>query len=339
MPSDAVSRTGGSFQIDERFWQELNTMRRHIEELEQAGHELTRREEMYREMVQSANSIILCWDSQGRITFFNNYAERFFGYAGAEVLGRSVLETIVPPEDASGMDLAELMADIREHPADYENNENENIRKNGERVWISWTNKPLYDRDGRFVEILSVGNDITRRKKAEDELLRLATIDPLTEAYNRRAGQMKLKQLMSLAVHHGDTLVIGYVDVNGLKTVNDVHGHQEGDDLIQLTSRTLQAALRKADIFCRLGGDEFLLILPRTTLAQAEGLWAACLAALDAFNATGAKPYALSVSHGFAVFDPAVEPELPQHELISRADRLMYAEKAAIKAREGLLPR
>ncbi len=143
-------------------------MRQHIQQLENAGHELSRREEMYREMVQSANSIILCWDSAGHITFFNRFAQGFFGYSEVEVLGRNVLATIVPPDDASGMDLAALMADICTHPEHYENNENENVRKNGERVWSAWTNKPLYDSPGRFVEILSVGNDITRRKKAED---------------------------------------------------------------------------------------------------------------------------------------------------------------------------
>lgn len=318
---------------------ELETMRQHIQQLKDAGHELARREEMYREMVQSANSIILCWDSAGCITFFNRFAQSFFGYNEDEVIGRNVLETIVPPDDASGMDLAALMADICAHPEHYENNENENARKNGERVWIAWTNKPLYDNQGRFVEILSVGNDITRRKQAEDELLRMATIDPLTDALNRRAGQMKLKQLMSLALSSSQPLVVGYVDVNGLKTVNDKHGHQEGDELIQLTSHTLRSALRKSDLFCRLGGDEFLIILPKANLDDAEAVWRDCLSALANFNATGTKPYPLSVSHGFALYDPALEPGLSPQDVVSRADQTMYEEKTALKAKEGGKPR
>jgi len=326
-------------RTDSHFVREIETMRRHIEQLQNSGHELSRREEMYREMVQSANSIILCWNSAGCITFFNRFAQTFFGYSESEVLGCNVLETIVPPDDASGMDLAALMTDICAHPERYENNENENVRKNGQRVWIAWTNKPLYDSDGRFIEILSVGNDITRRKQAEDELLRMATIDPLTDALNRRAGQMKLKQLMSLAQSNGQPLVVGYVDVNGLKTVNDQHGHQEGDELIQLTSHTLRSALRKSDLFCRLGGDEFLIILPKTTLAAAEEVWLGCLSALMEFNATGTKPYPLSVSHGFALYDPAIEPEISPQEIVSRADQIMYQEKTALKAREGAKPR
>ena len=124
----------------------------------------------YRELVENANSIILRMDTQGHITFFNKFAQHFFGYAEHEILGQNVIGTIMPETDLSGRDLAAMIKDVGLHPERYVNNENENIRRNGERVWIAWTNKPILDDKGRIAEILCIGNDITERKQAEEEL-------------------------------------------------------------------------------------------------------------------------------------------------------------------------
>jgi PAS domain S-box-containing protein len=129
-------------------------------------------EAKYRELVENANSIILRMDAEGRITFFNEYAERFFGYKLEEIMGRPVIGTIVPPSDSAGKDMIQMIASIAAQPERFANNENENVRRNGERVWISWTNKPVFAPDGRQTEVLCIGNDITRLKQAEYELIR-----------------------------------------------------------------------------------------------------------------------------------------------------------------------
>jgi PAS domain S-box-containing protein len=126
--------------------------------------------ENYRDLVENANSIIFRSDKEGNITFFNDFAQKFFGFSAGEILGRNVIGTIVPASDSAGRDLVAMIREIREHPDGYQNNENENIRKNGERVWISWTNRAIYNEKGEFVELLSVGNDITDRKRAEEGL-------------------------------------------------------------------------------------------------------------------------------------------------------------------------
>lgn len=127
-------------------------------------------EAKYRELVQSANSIIFRMDTQGRVTFFNEFAQSFFGYSEEEILGQNVVGTIVPDEASSGRDLASMIQDIVQHPERYANNENENMRRNGERVWVAWTNKAIRDDQNRPKEILCIGNDITQRVRAEQAL-------------------------------------------------------------------------------------------------------------------------------------------------------------------------
>ena len=124
----------------------------------------------YRRLVQDANSIILRMDTKGRVTFFNKFAQKFFGIKEKDILGKSVIGTIVPVTDSAGKDLKFMIADMTSRPGKYVNNENENMRSSGERVWISWTNKALPDKSGRTKEILCIGNDISKIKKAEELL-------------------------------------------------------------------------------------------------------------------------------------------------------------------------
>jgi two-component system, cell cycle sensor histidine kinase and response regulator CckA len=136
----------------------------------QTEEALRESERKYRELVETANSIILRMDSNGIVTFFNEYASQFFGFSHDEIIGRNVVGTIVPPTDSAGKDLAQMILDIGVHPELYKSNENENMCKDGTRVWAAWTNKPILDDQGRCVEILCIGNDITDRKRAEDTL-------------------------------------------------------------------------------------------------------------------------------------------------------------------------
>ncbi|UCF90318.1 MAG: PAS domain S-box protein [Desulfobacterales bacterium] len=147
----------------QRLESEMNERRR-------AQDALRESEAKYRELVQNANSAILRFDREGNVTFWNRFAEEFFGYSQEEMLGRNVLGRIVPETDSTGKDLATMIRDIGLHPEKYIANENENMRKTGERVWVAWTNKAIYAPDGQLGEILCIGNDVTDRKQAERAL-------------------------------------------------------------------------------------------------------------------------------------------------------------------------
>jgi len=145
--------------------------RKYSENLESLVEEKTTKlhenEQQYRELVQSANSIIIRLDTQGRVKFINEFAQNFFGYTEDEILNQSIVGTILPAESTSGSDLEKMFQEIVKNPDQYKNNENENMRKNGDRVWIAWTNKVIHDDAGNGLEILCIGNDVTDQRLTE----------------------------------------------------------------------------------------------------------------------------------------------------------------------------
>lgn len=162
-----------------------------VTEKMRAFRTLEESERIYRELVENANSIILKMDTRGNIVFFNEFAERFFGYRKEEVLGKNVIGTIVPPTEASGRDLRGLIRRICAGNGNYSSNENANITKNGRTVWIRWTNRSIEDRDGNLVGVLSIGNDITDRKMMEEALAAKAS------ELERRVGELRCLFAMS----------------------------------------------------------------------------------------------------------------------------------------------
>ncbi len=141
-----------------------------VAERQQAGLALQESERKYRELVQHANSIILRWTRDGCITFLNEYGLKFFDYTAEEIIGRHVLGTIVPEFESTSRDLRPLMQEILRNPPAFAQNTNENMRRNGERVWIAWTNKTVLDEHGEIKEVLSIGTDITERRRAEAQI-------------------------------------------------------------------------------------------------------------------------------------------------------------------------
>jgi PAS domain S-box-containing protein len=143
---------------------------RDITDRKQAEQAIRENRAKYRNLVENANCIIFQMDTQGNVTFFNRFAQDFFGYSEAEILGRNVVGTIVHTSDSAGRNLEIMIQDLVTHPDRYADNENENIRRNGESVWVAWTNRAIYDEESRLSEILCIGIDRTEQKKTEEAL-------------------------------------------------------------------------------------------------------------------------------------------------------------------------
>ena len=126
-------------------------------------------EKKYRDLVENANSIILRMNINGYITFFNEFAQRFFEYTEDEILGENIAGTLLPRTEATKRDFEELTVSLRQQQDRNMITENQYLLRNGKTAWIAWTYKPVFNNDGEFTEILCIGNDITELKYAEKE--------------------------------------------------------------------------------------------------------------------------------------------------------------------------
>ncbi len=134
-----------------------------------AFEKLQRSEKQYRELVENANSIILRIDTSGNIIFFNEFAQRFFGYSENELIGKNAGGIILPFSGSNRLSFEKLTASLQGDPERPVISENETEKKSGESVWIAWTYKPIFDDDGLFIGTLCIGNDITELKWASRE--------------------------------------------------------------------------------------------------------------------------------------------------------------------------
>jgi PAS domain S-box-containing protein len=127
-------------------------------------------QENYYDLIENANSIILSFDNKGNILSMNNFGLNFFGYSEKEIIGKSILGTIVPEFDSNGNDMKNLIGDILANEDKFRSNLNENIKSNGERVWIYWTDKIVRNSKGNSEAVLSIGSDITELKVALEQI-------------------------------------------------------------------------------------------------------------------------------------------------------------------------
>jgi len=164
-----------------------------------------------------------------------------------------------------------------------------------------------------------------------NEVYRLAALDQLTGLYNRRSGEQRLAEEISRAMRHSRPLTVLLIDIDGLKQINDELGHAAGDLMLKTFSERLQRAIRGSDLAVRLGGDEFMVLLPecrveevRHVLSRVEG---------HEFEYEGHR-IACRFSRGWTDYKPGETSA----ELLKRADEALYANKRAGKKQRENLP-
>ena len=191
----------------------------------------------------------------------------------------------------------------------------------------SYTNPNLYsEKDIKLMEFVSeqIATAI-QRKQMEEEMKKLAHFDSLTGAYNRGYSLELLTQQLKLARRKKQKILLAYTDIDGFKNINDTFGHGEGDQVLKEVVKLLKFTLREIDIVCRMGGDEFLLIFPDSSLKDLTIIKKRISKSLTQLNRTLKKSYKINLSIGVSEYDP----DNPQSmdELIRIADNRMYEEK------------
>lgn len=170
--------------------------------------------------------------------------------------------------------------------------------------------------------------DVTNFKAEEEKLSAHAFLDELTGIMNRRKGLNILSSLLHSRQARPFTLC--YIDINGLKTVNDRYGHNKGDQFIREICQAIQKALHEEDILFRLGGDEFIILFPNQPPEAANRTWNAITMEFDRANQISQQPYELSASHGICYYQPGMSISI--EELLEMADQEMYKEKSKVQS-------
>ena len=177
--------------------------------------------------------------------------------------------------------------------------------------------------------ILSLYINIGMRKKAQEKLAVQADTDQLTGVFNRRRGLRELEQIHARSLERSKAMTIIFADANNLKKINDQYGHNNGDAAIVAIAEVLKSCLRHNDVLCRLGGDEFLVILEGCTLEQAEVFWERVEKALRKKNRERLENMILSLSRGMAELNP--QAPVSVETLVHTADQRMYENKREYK--------
>jgi diguanylate cyclase (GGDEF)-like protein/PAS domain S-box-containing protein len=269
----------------------------------------------------AANGIVVT-DAQAHIQLVNPAFTRHTGYILEEVVGKnpSVLKSGRHSPEFYGTMWKSLLEIGEWHGEVW------NRRKNGE-IFAEWQSiSAIRDRIGRTTHYISIFSDITEHKQNERNLERLAFYDPLTGVANRLLFREQLGQsLKELNRYGGEKIAVFYLDLDWFKAVNDTHGHDTGDLLLQEVARRLADTVRTVDTVARLGGDEFAVILKRIPdIPVASAIATKIIASLTSPLHLNGIDCHIGISIGLA-FAPDHATEAS--ELMAMADAAMYEAK------------
>ena len=256
-------------------------------------------------------------DGEGLILFASAGFERILGYAAEEVHGRRIFDLIHPDDrmatrqQAAQVNAGKLQRHFR----------NRYLHKDGHSVDIQWCARWLPEYGVR----IGVGREVTELRRAESELEHRASHDPLTGLPNRRRLQSELQSAIAHAAQAGSNLALLYLDLDGFKGVNDQGGHSAGDRVLREVAQRLQQGLRQGDLVARVGGDEFVALLPGCRNAEAARIIASGLRTrLSPPHLLPDGLFQVDASVGIACYPmDGSDPDT----LLAHADRAMYAAK------------
>jgi len=228
-------------------------------------------EHIFRSLAENTNDVIMVLDntpleeSGPFIVYVNPAFERLMGYAAKEVVGQNP-KILQGPEtdDKARYKLRQAMRTskaIRTQILNYD--------KFGHKLWLDINMVPLFDEDGELAYYAAIERDLTEYKRLQSQLENLANTDSLTGLSNRQSFMHRAEKEFSRARRYSRPLSAIMIDVDRFKTINDHYGHAVGDIVLRHVGAICQQGLRNSDLLGRIGGEEFVVLLPDTPLGNA----------------------------------------------------------------------
>ena len=277
-------------------------------------------EQNFRRLFENMQDVYYRTDAGGVVQMVGPGVRRVLGYEPEEIMGRTA-ESYYP--HSSDRDAFKQVIQEKGEAADFPG---QMVRKDGRIIDISISSHALYDENGQFCGIEGIYRDVTQRKNLERALQRLATEDSLTGINNRRAFMEKAIQAFQMAQRYSHMLALLMLDLDHFKSINDRYGHTAGDEVLKRFAQTVGLALRDSDIFGRLGGEEFCVVMQYAQGEEASLVAQRIRESLQSLvfqNASGS-PYSVTVSIGVSFSHPG---DNHIQKLIERADKALYQAK------------
>jgi diguanylate cyclase (GGDEF)-like protein/PAS domain S-box-containing protein len=271
-------------------------------------------------IVENLPEAVVIFDPEGLINRINSAFTEMFGYSAEEAIGQNVSELLAPDERKK--EAHSFRRIIKKGKTI--NAKTVRMRKDGTRINVSMKSAPVIV-EGETAGFFVVYRDITPEKLAEKRLIAMATTDSLTGLFNRRHFFELSNLELARSRRNGNPLVMLMMDIDHFKNINDTFGHQAGDTVLETLARFGRTCIRAVDVFGRIGGEEFAILLPETKLedgvAVAERLRHGVeRMQIDADGAT----LSITVSIGVAC---ALAGSHHFDEILAESDRALYKAK------------
>ncbi len=296
---------------------------RDVTERRQMEETIRQSEEKYRTIIDEMDEWYFEIDLAGNVVFVNDAVIRNVGYSPEQIFGLNYRAFV---KQDQMVEIYKLFRQVYETAEPLKNYPYELDRMDGSKSFFEVSVFPKVDQDSKVVGFRGVGHDITERKRTEQQLHYIATHDTLTGLPNRILFMDRLKMALAQAKRNSQKLAVMMLDLDHFKNVNDTLGHMVGDQLLKEISLRLTGRLRQNDTISRLGGDEFIILLP--AIERVEDSIEVAEIILSSFQ----QPFTYddnkitsSVSIGIAIYPDDCEDV---DSLLKNADMAMYYVKA-----------
>jgi diguanylate cyclase (GGDEF)-like protein/PAS domain S-box-containing protein len=310
---------------------------RNVTEERERQHEIESLNEFTQSMIESAPFSIIATDPAGTVTAMNPAAETLTFYRKHELIGQHSMVMLHDPAEVSaravqlskdlGRPIAAGFSSLIEKPKQGQTDEREwtYVRKDGSRIWVNLAMTALKTQGEKITGYLGIAFDITERKKLTEYVNHLAHHDQLTGLPNRVLLDDRMRQAIQRAKRNHCKVAVLMADIDHFKRINDSLGHAAGDALLDVVAKKLCAAVRQTDTVARMGGDEFVIVMPEfRDQKDAEKCAEAILQKVATPTMVGNREVNVTVSVGLCIFPDCARDA---DSLLKNADAAMYEAK------------